>query len=137
MGRIKIDLSVANYGDILLAERGALAPNQIRQVLMKGIVDSGSTQLILPESVVQQLGLKKLSEVSVRYGDHSRQLRPLVGGVFVQIQGRGAAFQAVSEPNRDDALIGAIVLEALDFLADCGRQRIVPRDPEHIIAEVG
>lgn len=32
-------------------------------------------------------------------------------------------------PKREDALIGAIVFEALDLLVDCKRQRVVPRDP--------
>ena len=40
------------------------------------------------------------------------------------------------EPGRESALIGAIVLEDLDFLVDCAGQRLVPRDPKHIISEV-
>ena len=38
--------------------------------------------------------------------------------------------------NRTTALLGAIVLEDLDFVADCANQRLVPRDPNRITAEV-
>jgi hypothetical protein len=34
------------------------------------------------------------------------------------------------------ALIGAIVMEVLDFRIHCTEQRLVPRDPKQIIAEV-
>lgn len=50
--------------------------------------------------------------------------------------GRSSVFSAIIEPNRDSALIGAIVLEELDFIVDCGHQTLVPRDPDRIISEV-
>ena len=46
-------------------------------------------------------------------------------------------FTAVVEPGRADALIGAIVLEELDFVPDCSRQALLPaRDPLGMIAEI-
>jgi hypothetical protein len=43
---------------------------------------------------------------------------------------------AIVEPARESALIGAIVLEDLDLLVDCANQRLVPRDPNQIISEI-
>ena len=34
------------------------------------------------------------------------------------------------------ALIGAIVLEALDLLVDCRKQRLYPRDPDYVVSEI-
>lgn len=59
---------------------------------------------------------------------------PNVGRFSVEV--RDSIFNAVVEPGRESALIGAIVLEDLDFLIDRGNQRLVPRDPKHIISEV-
>jgi hypothetical protein len=42
----------------------------------------------------------------------------------------------VVEPKRQDALLGAIVLEALDLLVDCTTQQVVPRDPSGPIYEI-
>jgi hypothetical protein len=63
-------------------------------------------------------------------------LRPEVGAVHLRLQGREDVFSAIVEPNRDTALIGAIVLEDFDFLVDCIKQRLVPRDPDHIVSEI-
>jgi hypothetical protein len=49
--------------------------------------------------------------------------------------GRDGVFTAVVEPKRRTALIGAIVLEDLDFLVDC-TQQLVPRDPRFVVSEV-
>ncbi len=43
---------------------------------------------------------------------------------------------AVVEPARTNVLLGAIVLEAFDLLVDCPQQKLHPRDPDHIIAEI-
>ena len=50
--------------------------------------------------------------------------------MFLKLLGRDSTFTAISEPKRDTALIGAIVLEDLDLLVDCAAQRVVPRDPK-------
>ena len=41
-----------------------------------------------------------------------------------------------SSPNRDTALVGAIVLEELDLVVDYATQSIHPRDPDRIVSEV-
>jgi hypothetical protein len=50
--------------------------------------------------------------------------------------GRDDTFSAVVEPNRKEALIGAIVLEALDLLVDSKNQRLVPRDASGPVYEI-
>jgi hypothetical protein len=40
------------------------------------------------------------------------------------------------EPDRDTALIGAIVLGDLDLLVDCKNQRVIPRGPRIAIYEI-
>ena len=57
--------------------------------------------------------------------------------VYGEMLGRAGAYRPIAEPNRNTALVGAIVMEDLDFIVDPGAQRIYPRDPERIIAEVG
>lgn len=49
---------------------------------------------------------------------------------------RAVIFKAIAEPRRKDVLIGAIVLEDLDLVVDCRTQRLHPRDPKQILAEI-
>jgi predicted aspartyl protease len=114
-----------------------LGPERVRRFQLRGVVDTGSTHLILPADVAERLGLPKVGEVTVRYAHDQSTTTSMVADAYVELQGRAGAFRAVLEPNRTTALIGAIVLEDLDFLVDCTNQRLVPRDPQRIIAEIG
>jgi len=136
VGRISIDFQVANRGDIIKAREGLLAKDKVRRLTIPGVVDSGAARLVLPKSVVKQLGLPLASKVKVRYADGRTRTRDTVQDVQVEIQGRQGTFTAIVEPSRNDALIGVIILEDLDFLIDCLHQRLVPRDPNFIISEI-
>ena len=72
----------------------------------------------------------------VRFADNRREKRQIVNNVWLQLLGRDGVFSAVVEPARDDALIGAIVLEELDLLIDCKSQVLYPRDPNLILTEI-
>jgi hypothetical protein len=80
--------------------------------------------------------LQQDGETSVRYADQRRERRMLVSNVWLQLLGRHGVFSAVVEPQRTDALIGAIVLEELDLLVDCGTQSLHPREPDLIVTEI-
>jgi predicted aspartyl protease len=136
MGRVTVQIELLNHGDSVLAERGQLAPEKVRRATVAGVVDTGATQLVVPGRVAAELGLNKVGEASVRFADNRRENRSIVEDVEVRLQNRKATFNAVVEPNREDALIGAIVLEALDFIVDCVGQKLVPRDPHRIVAEI-
>ena len=91
---------------------------------------------MLPESAVNQLGLTPSGRATVRYADRRSATRSLVKDVSVELLGRQGVFTALVEPDRADALIGAIVMEDLDFLVDCATQTLQPRDPDVIVTEV-
>jgi predicted aspartyl protease len=129
MGRVAIDFEVANLGDIVLAQHGLLPTAQIRRKSMSGWVGSGATMLVLPEALANELGLALTDPINVRYGDGRRTQRRTAEAVYVEVLGRHHPFTAVVEPKRDSALIGPLVLQALDLLVDCEQQRVVPRDP--------
>ena len=136
MGRFSVDLAVANYGDLALAERGLLPPDKVRRQTISGVVDSGAAKLVLPRTVVKQLGLPLGDKIQVRYADGRRVQRRVAEGAYVELLGRHGTFTVIIEPKRTSALIGAIVLEDLDLLVDCQHERLVPRDPHGPVYEI-
>ena len=136
MGRFNVEFEVANYGDMILAERGLLPKSQVRRQTVQGVVDCGAARLVLPQSLVKTLGFALGDKMVVRYADGRRAERRQAEGVYVELLGRHSTFTAVVEPRRDTALIGAIVLEDLDLLVDCKKQRLIPRDPRGPIYEI-
>jgi predicted aspartyl protease len=136
VGRFSVEFEVANNRDVLLHEENSLPAAEIRSLRLSGLVDPGASSLVLPEKVANQLGLRVIGKVKVRYADGRRATRTQVKGAHVTIQGRSGDFKATLEKNRDTALIGAIVLEDLDFLVDCKKHRLVPRDPDYVVTEI-
>ena len=132
MGRFSVDLLLANRRDMILAQEGSLPPEKVRKVQCRGVVDPGATRLVLPETVVNQLGLPSAGEIQVRYADQRTVKRPRVEDVWLQLQNREGTFSASVEPDRTDALVGAFVLEELDFVVDCVTQTLHPRDPNTV-----
>jgi predicted aspartyl protease len=118
------------------AKAGLINANQVRRVRIRGGVDSGATRLVIPGSVARQLGADISGMTKVRYADGRTAQRPMARDVHLTCCGREGLFSAVVEPDRESALIGAIVTEDLDLLVDCVAQRLAPRDPDQIISEV-
>lgn len=135
MGRFSVEVDLANNDDLVGANIGAITPDQVRRARVRGVVDSGATRLVIPEKLATQLGLKISGSAKVRYADGRMADRAIAKGIFLAYGGRDSVFNAIVEPDRDSILIGAIVLEDLDFLVDCSGQRLVPRDPKQIVSE--
>ena len=136
VGRFAVEFEVANHEDVVLAQRGLLELDKVRRQKLSGVVDSGVSRLVLPGKVARQLGLPLRGKVKVRYANNQTARRDAVGDAQVELLGRHGVFTAVVEPKRRSALIGAIVLEDLDFVVDCTQQRLVPRDPRYVVSEI-
>lgn len=136
MGRFSVELIIANNRDVITAGVGARIPDSVKHLTLSGIVDSGAARLVLPQRVVDALQLQDDGETTVRYADQRREKRRLVSNVWLQYSGRHGVFSAVVEPDRQDALVGAIVLEELDLLIDGGTQSLYPREPDTILTEI-
>ena len=131
VGRVTIDIVLTNNEDMVFAKRGALAPEKVRKVHAKGIVDTGANQMVLPKSIADELGLPIHGTATVRYADNRAASRAIVKQLSVEVCGREGTFRAIVEPDRDTVLIGVIVLEDLDLIVDPSRETLLPRDPEH------
>lgn len=136
MGRIVVEIALANQEDVILSNAGMLAHEKIRRTTISGVIDTRAMRLVLPQQVVKELGLRVSGETAVRYVDQRATKRKVVPYVQLQLLGRESVFSAIVEPRRKDALIGAIVMEELDLIVDCNRQRIAPRFADGIMSEI-
>ena len=136
MGRISVDLKLTNSADVILAKEGLLSPEKIRRTTVPGVVNTRVLRLAIPSTAAEQLGLPEAEDVEVHYPDGRRAARKIVGDISLELLGREAKFRAIAEPDRNTAVIGRLVLDMLDFVVDCVAQRLYPRDPNRIIAEI-
>ena len=136
-GRVSVEIEVANGGDLALVRYGQMQPDQVRRETIRGVVSPRVMRLVLPEAVVKRLGLPPGDLAPVRYADGRRGRLRLVQRVFVRLLGCDGIYSAISDPDRETALIGGIVLGNLDLVVDEAEHRLVPRDPSGPIYEMG
>ena len=127
MGEIVASMELENAGDREVVSEGLRDESTVRRATVEGVVDTGAVMLVLPEDVVGRLGLRTRRKVVVTYADERRELRPVAGPVTVQIGDRFMNADCIVGPPLSEPLIGQIVLEALDLVADCGNRTLGPR----------
>ena len=87
--------------------------------------------LMLPQNVVERLGLGNKGTAFVSYADERRDERPLAGPVSVRIGNRTMVTDCIVGPPLSEPLIGQVVLGRLDLIADCANRTVTPRYPDY------
>ena len=131
MGAIHAEVTLENTGDRAYVDRGDREESEVRRATVDGIVDTGAVTLLLPQNVVERLGLQQRGTAFVTHADERRDERPLAGPVTVQIGNREMTMDCVVGPPLSEVLIGQVVLETLDLIADCTNRTLTPRHPDH------
>ena len=131
MGEIRTEVRLENEGDREHFLRGGCDESDIRQTTVEGIIDTGALTLMLPQNVVERLGLRNKGTAFVSYADERRDERPLAGPVSVRIGNRTMVTDCIVGPPLSEPLIGQVVLERLDLIADCTNRTVTPRFPDY------
>ncbi|KAM3096153.1 aspartyl protease family protein [Phormidesmis sp. 146-35] len=134
MGAIRAKISLTNAIDKRLVERGSLAPRYLREYQGEGLVDTGALTLVIPPDIAEALGLQIERQQIVRYADGFEEQVGVSEPVTIVCEGRETSLPALIVG--DEVLIGQVVLELLDFLADCKNQRLVPSRPDSPVAMI-
>ena len=128
MGDVYVEIILENYKDRILSESGYLEPENIRSEKVKVLADSGSTMLVLPQDLVERLGLEiKKDKIIVTYTDERKEERPVARILMVKVGDRSMETDCVVNPPASEPLLGQIILERLDLLVDCKEGKLVPR----------
>ncbi len=127
MGEIKARIELENFGDRYMFLRKKMREKDIRKYTMDAIVDTGAVMLMLPQDIVEALGLEILRTVVVTYADERKDERDVAGTVTIKIGKRFMNTDCIVGPPASEALIGQVILEELDLIPDCQKQTLTPR----------
>lgn len=83
--------------------------------------------LMLPQDVVEKLGLKTIRTVVVSYADERKEERKIAGGLYLKIGDRGMNTECIVGNPNSEALIGQVIMEVLDLIPDPQRKSLGPR----------
>jgi predicted aspartyl protease len=130
IGRVTVRAMIENSGDLYMAEKGALAADQVRRIEVDdALVDTGATNLSMPKKLIQQLGLIPFRSRVARTSAGTTTFQ-VYGGVRLTVQGRDCHLDVVELPDDCPVLIGQIPLESLDFVVDMSAHRLIG-NPAH------
>ena len=82
---------------------------------------------VLPQNVVERLGVRTRRTAIVTYADDRKEERPVAGPLTIHVCNRFMSTDCVVGPPLSEPLIGRIVLEALDLIADRAMRTLAPR----------
>ena len=122
-------MTLENRDDRGAVQLGLRVEADVRRTSVEGIVDTGAVNLVIPEEIATELGLRHWGTRTVVYTDERREQRP-VTDVTIEIGNLATRTEAIVGPAGSQVLIGQVVLETLDLIADCKNQTLAPRHPE-------
>lgn len=102
------------------------------------VIDTGATMLVLPQNLVDALGLIKIRDAKVKYANNQVQLRSVYRAVNLELKGRSGTFDVLAEAEGSQPLVGQIILEVLDLVVDPATRTLIPnpRSPEMPMVEI-
>ena len=119
MGEVVASIELENAADRGIVSQGLRDESTVRRTTVEGVVDTSAVMLMLSENVVGRLGLERQREVAVTYADERKETRPVAGPLTIRIGNRFMNTDCIVGPPLSEPLIGQIVLEALDLVANC------------------
>ena len=126
MGEIVVNIELENVVDRGRAKEGELPEADIRRAAIPAVADTGAIMLALPEDVVSRLGLDLESSITATYADGRQGELPVAGPLLVRIGDRSMPANCIVLPQGTDALVGQLIMEGLDLVADCVARTLHP-----------
>jgi len=133
MGLIYADITLQNSVDTGMSRRGALPDEQVRQMNVNALIDTGAVTLTINDEIAKQLGLEVKDQVDVELADGTRGKSDLVGPVDIRFQNRITSCLALVLSDASEVLLGAIPMEGMDVVIDPKLQQLTvhPDRPFH------
>ena len=128
MGEVRAKVKLINALDRALARRGQIKKEEIRSYETDALIDTGAVSSVVPQFVMEQLGLESDGQRVAEYADGRKDTVELTEPITFEIMGRRTTEGAMVLG--DEVLIGQTILEVMDLLVDCTNRRVIP-NPAH------
>lgn len=130
MGLTYADIELINAGDIEMARRYIISDDEIKRIHVNILVDTGSYNLCINETIQSQLDLPFLEKRKGQLADGSIHEYDLVGPIVLKFKNRQTVCNALVLSGDNEPLLGAIPLEDMDVLIHPLRQELIV-NPDH------
>jgi clan AA aspartic protease len=118
MGEIRAKVTLQNDRDIFRYQERIIKEPEIRCVTLDALVDTGAVMVLLPQDVVEFLGLEITEKVIVTLANEQKIELEVAGTLSLRIENRMMKTDCLVGPPQCEPLIGQLVLERLDLVLD-------------------
>ena len=124
MGQVRVQVVLTNHREEAMVRLGQLAPERVHRYETEALIDTGAVRSTIPAAVADRLGLLRLRRTDAKYADGRVEEVDMTEAMAIEILGRTSVTAAMVLG--EHILLGVIVLEDLDLMVDCNRNRLVP-----------
>jgi clan AA aspartic protease len=124
MSVVSTEITLKNENDSAFAEKGYIKENEIRQMTVQAIVDTGAWTMVINEDIRQKLGLRDKGFGEANLADGQKAYFPMAGPLEVRWKNRHMICEALVMPDAPDVLLGAMVLEHMDLTINPKRELV-------------
>jgi len=124
MSVVYTELTLKNEDDAALVEKGLIKKNEIRQMTVQAIVDTGAWTLVINKETRDKLGLRDKGFGEATLADGQEREYPMAGPLEVWWKNRHLVCEALVIPDAPDILLGAWVLEGMDLTINPKRELV-------------
>jgi clan AA aspartic protease len=130
MGLTYANIQLQNGNDVSDYNRKRIGEDEIRQIEINALVDTGSIMLAINEPIRAALDLPIIGKKVSQLADGTRIELPVAGSIMVRYLDRWCITSALLLPDDQEPLLGAIPLEEMDLYIHPGRGELLPVHPE-------
>lgn len=130
MGLTYANIQLQNGGDVEDFRRHRIGEDEIREIEVHALVDTGSVQLAINQTIADALGLSVIGMRPSQLADGTRLQLPVVGSIVVRYLDRWSITTALVLPDDQEPLLGAIPLEEMDLYVHPARNELLPVHPD-------
>lgn len=124
MGITYAEIILKNAVDAGNFRRGLIKEKEVRQTVVRAIVDTGAGTLVINEEVRKVLGLEVRGLRRATLANDGKELCKLTEPVEIQWKNRDTTCPALSASESGDILLGAIPLEDMDLIVNPAKQEL-------------
>jgi clan AA aspartic protease len=130
MDLVYAQITLINGEDLILAKRHIIGQEEVKQMNINMLVDTGSYNLCINEEIQEQLNFPVVEKRKAQTADGRIVECDVVDNVQVRFKNRATTCRAMILPGDCEPLLGAIPLEDMDVLIHPQRQELIV-NPDH------
>ncbi len=124
MGQVHVRVVLTHHREAVMARLGQLDASRVHRYETEALIDTGAVRSTIPAAVAERLGLFRLRKTDAKYADGRVEEVDMTEAATVEILGRETEMNPMILG--EQILLGVMVLEGLDLMVDCNRNRLVP-----------